>query len=118
MVYSCLLQTRTLAQHIVTGQVGSVKGHVGVRETYRRIPGLLAELTCDYSELPGIGAGLNTAPELSGATNSVLVLEPAELASRPADDLVPEQQPPDVGISITGSTSGSGTDPRMPSPAR
>ncbi len=35
--------------------------------THRRMPALLAELTCYYSELSGGGAGLNTAPELSGA---------------------------------------------------
>ena len=34
------------------------------------MPALLAELTCYYSELSGGGAGLNTAPELSGAGQS------------------------------------------------
>jgi hypothetical protein len=34
------------------------------------MPALLAELTCYYSELSGGGAGLNTAPELSGAPGS------------------------------------------------
>jgi hypothetical protein len=31
------------------------------------MPALFAELTCYYRELSGGGAGLNTAPELSGA---------------------------------------------------
>jgi len=28
-VYSCVLLTRTPAQHIIKGHVGSIKGHIG-----------------------------------------------------------------------------------------